>query len=87
MCADIAQCVNDGVISGVAIGIAVSETEQGVHPCCLSSITFVPVVTHKPYVFGFAIQLVCDRDVAFSRLLGTSVGVKPLIKERFEIAF
>ena len=87
MRADIAQCVNDGVISGVAIGIAVSEAEQGMHPCCSSSIAFVPVVTHKPYVFGFAIQLFGDHDVTFSRFLGAGVSVKPLIKERFEIAF
>ena len=87
MRAYIAQCVNDGVISGVAIGIAVSEAEQGMHPCRSSSVAFVPVVTHKPYVFGVAIQLVCDRDVTFARLLGAGVGVKPLIKERREIAF
>ena len=40
-----------------------------------------------PYVFGVAIQLVCDLDVTFSRFLWAGVGVKPLIKERLEIAF
>ena len=79
--------MNDDVISGIAIGVAVSEAEQGMHPRRSSSIAFVPVVAHKPYVFGVAIQLVCDRDVTFARLLGAGVGVKPLIKERREIAF